>query len=408
MISTGHTPRWAAGVSALVATLGLAAAGSAQGLPTRPVSLAGGRVTLGAELSATWGGEDEGYFNHTGYDQSTLRRVRAGLSASVRATRQWTFLSEVRVESGANPRIYAAYVRFQPWATGTFSIQAGRIPPTFGAYARRSYPQDNPLIGDPLPYQYLTSVRPDAAPATAADLLNMRGRGWRLTYPVGNGTPAPGVPMVSALDWDTGVEVRTGSAAVELAAALTAGSLSEPHAGDGKGGPQLAARLAVSPVVGLVIGASAARGRFATKSLRDVLPAAMAASTQTAFGVDGEYSRGHWLVRGECIANAWRLPVLAAPPIPDPLRVVGGYAEGRYRLLPQLYLAARVDRLSFAHVAGTEGAVSWDADVTRVEAGAGYYLRRNVIIKVAWQHNARDGGRVRRNDLGAAQILYWF
>ena len=38
---------------------------------------------------------------------------------------------------------------------------------TFGAFARRTYANDNPLIGYPLAYQYLTSLRPDAVPATA-------------------------------------------------------------------------------------------------------------------------------------------------------------------------------------------------------------------------------------------------
>ena len=52
------------------------------------------------------------------------------------------------------------------------------MPPTFGAFARRTYATDNPLIGYPLAYQYLTSLRPDALPANADELLRMRGRGW--------------------------------------------------------------------------------------------------------------------------------------------------------------------------------------------------------------------------------------
>ena len=60
----------------------------------------------------------------------------------------------------------------------TFDIQVGRVPPTFGAFARRTYASDNPLIGYPLAYQYLTSMRADALPANADELLRMRGRGW--------------------------------------------------------------------------------------------------------------------------------------------------------------------------------------------------------------------------------------
>ena len=36
------------------------------------------------------------------------------------------------------------------------------MPPTFGAFARRTYANDNPLIGYPLAYQYMTTMRADA------------------------------------------------------------------------------------------------------------------------------------------------------------------------------------------------------------------------------------------------------
>src|SRR5256886_9040457 len=64
-----------------------------------------------------------------------------------------------------------------------FDIQAGRVPPTFGAFARRAYVSDNFLIGYPLAYQYLTSLRPDAVPANADELLRSEerrvGKEWR-------------------------------------------------------------------------------------------------------------------------------------------------------------------------------------------------------------------------------------
>ena len=83
--------------------------------------------------------------------------------------------------------------RHAPGADHAFDIQAGQIPPSFGAYGRRGYQgTDNPFIGYPLAYQYLTSLRPDAVPATMADLLVMRARGWRTTYPIGSPEAGPG------------------------------------------------------------------------------------------------------------------------------------------------------------------------------------------------------------------------
>ena len=43
----------------------------------------------------------------------------------------------------------------------------GRVPATFGAFSRNTYGTDNLLIGTPLAYQYLTSLRPDSLPDDA-------------------------------------------------------------------------------------------------------------------------------------------------------------------------------------------------------------------------------------------------
>lgn len=44
----------------------------------------------------------------------------------------------------------------------------------------------------------------------------------------------------------------------------------------------------------------------------------------------------------------------------------------------------------------------------RVEWGAGYYLQRNLVGRVAVQHNWRDGGRVRSRTFVSGQLSYWF
>ena len=45
--------------------------------------------------------------------------------------------------------------------------------------------------------------------------------------------------------------------------------------------------------------------------------------------------------------------------------------------------------------------------MTRVETGFGYYLRRNLLAKLAYQYNWRDGGQVRRRGLLATQLHFW-
>src|SRR5207302_2619362 len=119
----------------------------------------------------------------------TLRELRIGLTASVRATDRISVLGELRMENFSQIQPFALYARLRPWPERRFDVQVGRIPPTFGNFTRQAYGRENPLIGYPLAYQYLTSVRPDSVPINADDLVRMRGRGWLSAFSAGNTTP---------------------------------------------------------------------------------------------------------------------------------------------------------------------------------------------------------------------------
>jgi len=381
-----------------------------QGLPDRPIVLGNGHVTLGGDAAWSVAPEDTGFFNYTDYERSTLRMLRLTLQATVTAGDHIAVLTEIRSENGDRPDPYALYLRVRPWATRNLDVAVGRLPPTFGAFSRRTYPSDNPLIGYPLAYQYLTSLRADALPASVDELLRMRGRGWLASYSIGNPVAAPGVPLVSAFRWDTGVQLHAGNDLLDVTGAVTQGTLSNPEVTDDNGGRQVAARLALHPIPGLLAGASAARGAFVSDSaLQNVLPGARSSDfTQTAWGADLEYSRGYYIVRFESVVSRWTLPFALEPLADAPVTAVGTTAEGRYKILPGLYAAARYDRLTFSELHGSAGWETWEAPVSRWEAGGGYSLQRNLVLKVSYQHNRRDGGRVRDLNLTAAQILFWF
>jgi hypothetical protein len=396
-------------VAAVLGSLGLGGIAHAQHWPDEPVTFAGGRVLLAGDASATFGSEDPGWFTYTGYETDSLRRVRAGVTIEARPSRWLSFLAEIRTETGAGVVPYAWYVRVSPIGNGVLDIQAGRIPPVFGTYARRNYPQDNPLIGDPLGYQYLTSVRPDAVPANADQLLKMRGHGWLVKYPVGSSVAEPGVPLVTAGRWDSGVEVRVGKPRLEGAVAYTVGTLSYPLVRDDNHGKQLAGRVVWRPVPAFSIGASAAQGAFVSHDVLGSRPDIPGGRyDQRAFGLDGEASWGRWLLRGELVANSWTLPPLDQPLVTDPLGALTGYLEAKIRMGPRLYVAARGDQLRFSTIQGSAGAATWDANVSRVEFGVGYTIRRGLLVKASMLNNWRDGGRVRQSRLAAVQALFWF
>lgn len=357
----------------------------------------------GGEVAANLAPVDPGYFNHTDYGDDSLRLFRLNLALELRPSEKLSLLADIRSDNLDAPRPYALYVRLRPWRERAFAVQVGRVPPVFGAFLRRQYEYDNPLIGYPIPYQYPTVLRPDSAPANLEQLLLYRGYGARVRYPIGDTSVASGLAQVNPIRWDTGVSVNVGSNPVGFAFAFTQGTISSPRVDDDNGGKQFAARLGLRPAFGFELGASASRGDYVSDEVTALLEGNRS-SDQTAFGVDSELARGPWIVRGEVIWCSWGPPSLTT----GPLATLGFTAEGRYKAAPGLYFAARVSGLRFESISSPEGFVTWDSPVTRFEGGVGYSFHRNVLLKLALQHNTRDATRVESRWIPAVQILFWF
>jgi hypothetical protein len=384
---------------------------AAQTLPSGPIRAMDGQLLVSGEAVATIGDSDEiGYFNYTDYEHNALRLFRISLSGSWQPARRIAFIGEMRTEDLDRPRAYAAYVRFRPWLDKGLDIQAGRIPPSFGVFSRRAYTNDNPVIGYPLAYQYLTSLHPDAVPAIPEDLTRMRARGWLSNFPVGNRTPGPGVPLVSAFKWDTGVQARWKAGIIDASGAVTTGTLSYPHADDDNGSPQVSGRFAIEPTTGLILGVSAARGAWLSRGVEQLVTgnAGTDRYTQTAWGADAEYSRDHWLVRSEMVWSRWRVPIALTAPSGLDLDALAVWVEGRYKLTPRIFAGVRVDRLGFSDIQTNTALLPWDAPVNRIETAIGYSLQRNLTARIGVQHNHRDAGRVRNRTYFSAQLAHWF
>ena len=379
-------------------------------MPTEPVSLGDGRVVIGADVTATFASEDPGFFNYTDYEYSALRNLRVGVTAEVRASSRLQFLGEVRIDHGNRLQPFALFARIRPWPARRFDIQVGRIPPTFGAFGRSAYGTANLLIGTPLAYQYLTSLRPDALPRTIDDLVRMRGRGWLANYPLGNTAADRGLPFVNSVRWDTGVQLHGVNGMIEWSGAITTGSLSNPRVDDDNDGRQVAGRVVLRPTPALAVGGSVARGAFLSRSLETALLEGRRVEdgVQQAYGVDAEYAQGRFLARSEVLWSTWTLPVPLTSAEDETLGATSVLVEGRYRILPGIQLAARAERLGFERVQAPAGWLAWDAPVRRFEIGAGYSVVRNVTLKASWQRNLRPGTRVPHDSLWAGQIVYWF
>jgi predicted porin len=166
----------------------------------------------------------------------------------------------------------------------------------------------------------------------------------------------------------------------------------------------------------LIVGTSVARGAFVGQAAaRAALgEGGDAEFMQTAWGGDAEYSRDHYLLRVETIVSRWQMPIAAVTPagqvaVQSPLSALSVSLEGRYKVRPGLYVASRYDHLGFSDESGSAGPLPWDAPVTRIEAGVGYSIQRNLLLKVSVQDNHREGGVLQPvAHILAAQLAFWF
>ena len=384
---------------------------AAQLLPSGPITGIGGRLTFSADGSISYGSDDPGYFNYSSYDTSLTRQIRIDGVVSFRVNDYLSLLADIRLigpigQGSWSFGPYALFARVRPWTGHHIDVQAGLIPPVFGAFSRRAYGTDNPLIGYPLAYQYLTSLRSDT-PLSANELVAMRGLGWT-SYGSGQYGTA-GVPLIDGLIYPAGVEVRVGSRPIEVSGAVTTGSLSVPRPTGSNIGSQLSARVAVIPTTGLVLGASVSRGHYLYATDVDY----GSSDTQGAIGFDVEYSRAHWILRTEGLLTRWQLPYLANPfngypTTRGPISAFGIDAEARYRIRPGFYAAARAGMLNFSEVTTAYGISPWEAPVRRVEAGVGYSIARNMTMKAAYQWNWRDTVDLRTAGLALVQLHIGF
>ena len=228
----------------------------------------------------------------------------------------------------------------------------------------------------------------------------MRGRGWLSNFSVGN--PARGsrraarqrVPLGHRRPGprrqrcDRGNRRRSPS-----------GTLSNPRPRDDNGGRQIAGRVALHPVPGLIVGGSGARGAFVSQI---AVRAALGETDVRGLHADRVGRRRRvfarllsasgskpWSATGRCRCRARPRASCRCGRSPRS-------AEGRYKMRPGLYAAAppRSSRLQRDRDR-PRPSQTWDAPVTRATVGGGYSIQRNLVLKAEFQLNTRDGGRVR-------------
>ena len=164
MTRAPHAARCRVALLALLGVLMPAAAARADFLPSRPITFWNDRIVISGDATLTIGQADRGYFNSLDYYHDALNLARFGLSIEFKANDRIAVLGQVIDQtalrsgssdpdawSGETPpplwdpfetnrhivRPYALFVRVRPFLDKPITVQAGRIPPVFGAYVNQ-------------------------------------------------------------------------------------------------------------------------------------------------------------------------------------------------------------------------------------------------------------------------------
>lgn len=319
------------------------------------------------------------------------------------------FALQVVMRDASSLYVDGAYAIFTPSRTRDLHVMAGKVPWPIGTYAPRTYSNHNPLIGSPLMYQYHSTLLWYELVPSADALLATAGSGQTGAsysgYPEGRG-----MPLVDDSYWDVGLTVVGSSRPFEYALGVTSGTPGwASTAQEENSGKTVLGRLGLAPIAGVRLGVSGAYGPYLDHSVEPELPAGhhLEDYHQQIAMADLEVVAGHVEARAEGIINVWQTPTVGD------LHVQSGYLEARYAFSFGGYLAARWDGMWFGKIADSSGALHpWDANLTRLETGAGYRLSRAAQGKLVYQLTSYDQapvtGGAKDRSLVAAQLSIAF
>jgi hypothetical protein len=322
------------------------------------------------------------------FDESTYFQPRLVLALDLMAGEHWLAHVETRWDRGFDAggrddgdfRVDEAFLRWRPLGDQRLQIQAGKFATVFGNWVERHPFFDNAFLDAPLPYNRILplndrAVVPGAATLAARRHLPDNKAGW---LPVIWGPSyATGLAVFGALgQFDYALELKNAS----LASRPDTWSPWQEYFDY----PTMTGRLGWRPSATWAFGLSGSRGSYLLDEAAPALPPGEGRDDfmQTVLGADARWAWRRFQISGEVIAARFETPFTGD------LDVLSYYVEGRWKVNPALWLAARWGQQFFSDLAGR----GWDRDALRAEIALGVKLTPDVLLKAQYSHTHESGG----------------
>lgn len=266
---------------------------------------------------------------------------------------------------------FVGYTR--SWGGVALNLKAGKLASAFGSFPLQYDDASNPLLDQPLPYLYLDPAR------------GIQGYSWA---PV----TLYGLPGAEAdVSWRRldGRFQLTNSSPYYPRSLFSSGQHAQWTAGAG-----------YTIWQGFRVGFSAYRGAWLDDTLVSEYPPGTSAGNYpaTGAGIDVQWARGYWSVRGEWDRFAFNYPEDDRPP-----RLSFGYAEAKRILSPRWYAAVRAgyQKNDYVIYDGAESASTYLPDRQVYEFAVGFRPNRLMLLKAGYEWvNVAGGPRAQDNVFG--------
>ncbi|MCO4783316.1 MAG: hypothetical protein KC646_13400 [Candidatus Cloacimonetes bacterium] len=305
-----------------------------------------------------------------------------------------TWFSEFDWNGSDSPNLSLAYLRFNKAFGKNLVIDAGKILNPLGLFLQRKSAHQNLLFGDPLLYDYHTTLRTDGVVANGAQIAGLAGLGGSFNNYANAVTNKQGLTLVDR-DYPTGVMAYSRKDNVDYYLAFTNGAVSQAEPDDSNSSTNVLLKMAYVGSKNARLGFNYSTGAYLDSNV--VVPAGRTSNDyrQTLYGFDFQYERQRWNVMAEWMVSSFETPNIASD-----LDSYGYYLEGQYFWNESFYGAVRFGGINFENIDTPLGKMSWDSNVNRTELGIGYYVNEQVLSKFYIQLNETDTTDPKDNLLG--------
>ena len=319
------------------------------------------------------------------------------------------FFSRLSVDRGLDPgymphgdiRADEWMVRYTPFESPAFNIQAGKFATAFGSYVHRHEAWQNPFINAPFPYENVTNIGDEGYSLSTDDFLARRNR------PLGDNKKT-WVPAIWGPSYAHGIAVlgRHEKLAYALEvknASLSSRPLEWKLRNRGYGSPTFTSRVGYHPNAAWTLGASASHGGYLQENRG--LPGGRDPNDfkQTVLGIDVGYAHHHLQIWSEVVASKFDVLNVGS------LETLAYYIEAKQKWNSRFYTGVRWNQQFFEDVTNAVGqSVSWDRDAWRAELAFGYRLSSHALTKIQYGYSRLRGDLQQGEQLVAAQLLFTF